>query len=192
MLNKSSSISVQKSLIALRSSMTWRTPVGLISFHGGPAGVRGITRSRATGGGFGTGGMRGRSPSSTSDGRRPPRCATTLRRGPRLRRHSRRWAARNGGFGTTPGKKTVAKPFSQPSSAQVTGSKDLARACPSLVKPWEAAAQLRRLGASALRRAGGRRGPRRGRVGARGGAGGRSGPRGVWWRRLGQLEMLWW
>ena len=105
----------------------------LMSFHGGPAGVRGITRSRATGGRFGTGGMRGRSPSSTSmrhDGR--PRCATTLRRGPRLRHHSRRWAARNGGFGTTPGKKTVAKPFSQPSSAQVTGSKDLARACPSL------------------------------------------------------------
>ena len=60
-----------------RSSMTWRTPVGLMSFQGGPSGAGGRTRSRATGGALGIGGMTGRSPHSTrmrkgEARRRPP------------------------------------------------------------------------------------------------------------------------
>ena len=66
------------------------------------------------------------------------------------------------------------------------------RGCEGLASPLKAVARSSRLGASALRRAGGRRGPRRGRVGARGGAGRRSGSRGVRRRGLGQLRRRWW
>ena len=57
--------------------MTWRTPVGLMSFQGGPSSAGGRTRSRATGGALGIGGMTGRSPHSTrmrkgEARRRPP------------------------------------------------------------------------------------------------------------------------
>ena len=52
------------------------------------------------------------------------------------------------------------------------------RGCGGLASPLKAVARSSRLGASALRRAGGRRGPRRGRVEARGGAGGGRGPGG--------------